>query len=71
MEEAPLFVKIDKYKELTEVLSQVDEKIKEASKQLEQLQKLKQQEDAQIAAWEASLEDVKARSGELHASLFK
>jgi len=69
--DAPLFVKIEKYKELTEVLSQVDAKLKEANAQLEKLKKLKMEEDAQIATWEANLGDLQARSRELHSNLFQ
>ena len=71
MEAAPLFVKIDKYKELTKVLASVDEKLRETSELLERLETLKEQEDAQLAAWKASLDDVRARSDELHSHLFK
>jgi chromosome segregation ATPase len=71
MEAAPLFVKIDKYKELSETLSSVDEQISQASSLLDRLEKLKEQEDAQLSAWKASLDDVKARSAELNKQLFK
>lgn len=71
METAPLFVKIDKYKELTKVLAAIDEKLRESDILLARLEKLKEDEDAQLAGWRASLDDVKARSEELHNQLFK
>lgn len=70
MEQTPLFVKIDKYKELNKTLTTVDEKVKEAGALLDQLRKLKEDEDAQMEAWTAALDDVKARSRELHGALF-
>ena len=70
MENAPVFVKIEKYKELTGILSQVDRKIAQASKMLDQLEHLKEEEDAQLKAWATALEDVKARAQDLNDSLF-
>jgi len=69
--ETPLFVKIEQYKELTDVLDQIDAKIKEATTQLEKLEKLKANEDAQFDAWKANLNDLKERSHELHENLFQ
>lgn len=70
MEQAPVFVKIEQYKELTKALGEVDSKLKEASGLLDDLRRLKSEEDAQLAAWAASLDEVKARSAELHNALF-
>lgn len=68
--QAPLFIKIEQYKELTKTLQAVDAKLREADALLEELAALKTEEDRQLAAWSASLADVKARSGELHNALF-
>lgn len=70
MEQAPLFVRIEQYKELTAALAQVDTKLKEASTLLDELKRLKAEEDSQLAAWATSLDEVKARSSELHKALF-
>lgn len=70
MGQTPVFVKIEQYEELTKVLDSIDEKIKESSELLERLGKLKAEEDSQLEAWAASLEDVKARSAELNQALF-
>jgi hypothetical protein len=70
MEQPPIFVKIDQYKELSKALAAVDQKLKEASVLLGELQRLKAEEDGQLAAWQASLDEVKARATELHNALF-
>jgi hypothetical protein len=70
MEQPPIFVKIDQYKELSKTLAAVDQKLKEASVLLAELQRLKAEEDGQLAAWQASLDEVKARAAELHNALF-
>ena len=70
MEQPPIFVKIEQYKELTKALAAVDEKLKEASTLLGELSRLKAEEDNQLAAWQASLAEVRARSVDLHNALF-
>ncbi len=69
--EAPLFVKIEKYKELTEVLGRVDAKLREAKTQLSTLERLKAEEDAKIESWQQSLQELEERSKELHDALFQ
>lgn len=68
--EAPVFVKIEQYKELTKVLESVDSKIREATAMLEHLEQLKAEEDAQLQTWAENLQSVKERSDDLHKSLF-
>jgi hypothetical protein len=70
MPPTPVFIKIEQYKELTEILSAIDQKIGEAAALLSQLDRLKAEEDAQLQAWAASLEEIKGRSEELHTALF-
>lgn len=70
MEQAPLFVKIEQYRELTKALAAVDQKLKEAGVLLDELKRIKAEEDSQLAAWQASLNEVRARSAELHTALF-
>jgi|GEM_PF-1777690 len=69
MESTPVFVRIEQHQELTKALGAVDQKLKEASTLLEQLERLKEEEDAQIKAWGASLADVKSRAEDLHKAL--
>jgi len=71
MEQPPIFVKIEKYKELVSLMNAVDQKVKDANSLLQQVQQLKAEEDAQLAAWTATLDDVKARTAELRKNLSK
>ncbi len=68
--ETPVFVKIDQYKQLTQILAAIDQKINESEKLLQQLAKLSEDEEAQLKAWATSLEEVKARSEELNRAFF-
>lgn len=70
MEDAPIFIKIEQHKELADILKVVNEKLTESTKMLEQLEKLKVEEDTQLKAWAASLEDVKMRTSDLNKALF-
>lgn len=70
MEQPPVYVKIDKYKELATLLDTIDKKITDSDAMLAQLKKLKAEEDAQMVSWESTLKDVETRSAELHHTLF-
>ncbi len=70
MEPAPIFVKIEQHKELTKLLATAQQKLKEAETMLEQLERLKAEEDAQLKAWGAMLADVKARTTDLNEALY-
>ena len=67
----PLYIKIEQYKELVEVLRGIDTKIQEASTVLDKLQQLKQDEDVQLETWANNLDDVKRRADELHETLYQ
>lgn len=64
-----IFVKIEEFKELTDILSKVDEKLRESSAMLEHLEKLKAEEDEQIKAWSSQLQSMQTRAQTLHHTL--
>ena len=70
MESAPVFVKISKYKELAGILAKIQQKLDSANKTIEQLQKIKDEEDARIQEWKENLELVQSKlenvGGALH-----
>ncbi|MBS3128171.1 hypothetical protein J4410_03425 [Candidatus Woesearchaeota archaeon] len=61
MEEMPVFVKIEDYKNIVDVLHLMKEKLEIAKKLLAQVEDFKKQEDTELAAWEAELEDIDER----------
>ena len=61
MEEMPVFVKIEDYKNIVDVLHLMKEKLEIAKKLLDQVEDFKKQEDTELAAWEAELEDIDER----------
>ena len=60
-ERAPVFVKIEDYKDVADMVSLMREKISQARFLLDKIKELKAQEDAEIATWSRELDDVDAR----------
>jgi hypothetical protein len=54
----PVFVKIEKYKEIIELISVIDKKIAGAKDLLMELEELKQKEDEEIATWQKNIEEI-------------
>ncbi len=54
----PVFVKIDKYKEILELITIIDKKIAGAKEILAELEELKQKEDQELSTWQGSLEEI-------------
>lgn len=61
MENVPIYVKVDKYKELTSVLKAIQAKLENADRMIEKINSLKADEDAQIQEWNENISDVKDR----------
>ena len=61
MESAPVFVKIGKYNELSGILEKIQSKLDAANKTIEQLQKIKDEEEERIQEWKENLDLVKTK----------
>jgi peptidoglycan hydrolase CwlO-like protein len=59
--EPPVFVKISKYKELAAVLKKLQERLDATDKTIDQLTKLKEEEDRRIQEWHENLELVRGK----------
>ncbi len=69
MEHPPIFVRIEQYKDLVKTIADIERRTKDAERLLAELRELKAEEDARIAAWDASLGNVSKRSAELRKIL--
>ena len=58
---APIFVKVDEYKEILDVLEMVKAKIKEIKGTLDNLNSFREQEDSELQIWNSTMEDVQAK----------
>ncbi len=70
-ESKPIYVNIDKYKEIMEIMEVVDKKIISAKQLLSELEDLKRKEDEEIAKWEGSLEEIDHKVGNIITQLGK
>jgi phage host-nuclease inhibitor protein Gam len=68
-ERAPVFVKIDEYKDIADIMTLMREKLRQAKFLLDKIAELKAQEDAELATWAKELEDVEERVGNVDKAL--
>ena len=66
-----VFVKIDEYSDILDIIALVNEKVKEARTILDKISDLKNQEDAELTAWKHSLDDVERKMKYIDQSLFE
>jgi len=71
MKEAPIFIKIDQYKDVLDILHLAKSKIREARVLIEKINELKNAEDTEIKTWQNSLDEVEKRVMFIDKSLFK
>ncbi len=55
---APVFVKIENYKQVEETISEIKSKIGEAQRILDKIQNLKTEEEKELAGWQAELRRI-------------
>lgn len=66
---APIFVKIDDYKDVLDVLSLLKEKINEANSILDEITELKSNEDAEIDNWKSTINEVNSKVNSIDKTL--
>lgn len=58
---APVFVKVDEYKEILDVLEMVKSKIKEIRETLGSINALRNEEDEEIAMWNSTINEIERK----------
>ena len=71
MDKANVFVKIEDYKEVLEVLQLLQHKIRQARAILRKIDELRSQEDAELDEWKAQLDDVEKKVNNVDQSLLE
>lgn len=66
----PLFVKIEDYKDAVYTIDKIKAKLKEADAVLEELSKIRRQEDTQLEDWRHDIENIKSKLLEIDKTLF-
>jgi hypothetical protein len=59
--QAPIFVKVDEYKDVLDILDLVKNKIKDAKNTIHEINDLKNQEDAELAIWSNEIADIERK----------
>ncbi len=67
---APVFVKIDEYKEVLDILDVIKNKINGAEGMLKEIKQLKDEEDRELAAWTANLDDITKKIESIDHTIF-
>ncbi len=60
-EQMPVYVKIEEYNEALELINLIKNKIKDAKQTLEDINRLKNEEDAELEIWQTSIEEVERK----------
>ncbi len=71
MEKMPVFVKLDEYKEVVEVLQETKEKLARARELLSKIEELKRQEDSELESWNTELSEAEERIEDVDKILLK
>ncbi|RME54552.1 hypothetical protein D6777_03385 [Candidatus Woesearchaeota archaeon] len=71
MEEKPLFVKVENYREVMSTLEELKEKLKETSTLLNELNRIKDEEEHEIDSWQNELESIKEKLMLIDKTLFE
>ncbi len=69
--ETPIFVKIDEYKDILDVISLIKSKITESKTILARINELKNAEDSEIEVWTNELEEVERKIEFVDRTLFE
>lgn len=69
--ERPLFVRIEKYRDVMETLNELKERLKDAGDVLKELQRIKEDEETELASWQNDLESIKEKLMTIDRSLFE
>ena len=68
---APVFVKVDEYKEILDVLDMVKGKISEIRETLSSINDLKNEEDSEVSMWNGTIDDIEKKIEEIDRMMFE
>lgn len=68
---APVFVKVDDYKEILDVLDMIKTKVNEIKQTLNNLKSLRNEEDAELAVWNNAVNDIEKKIEGIDKMMFE
>jgi len=69
--QTPVFVRIEEYKDVLDIMELIKAKIGEAKQMIEQVNVLKNQEDSEIELWHNELSDIERKMEYMDKTLFE
>ena len=69
MEKMPVFVKIEEYEEVVNIMATLKNRLDSAKETLTKINQLKQEEDAQLQSWQGALGEIESRLVTIENSL--
>jgi len=69
--EQPVFVKLDEYKDLTDIVNLARDKLQQAKSVLNRITQLKDQEDAEFEAWKNELAEMEEKLNDIDKRLME
>lgn len=70
-ESMPVFVKIEDYKDVLDIIDMIKSKIAEAKEALAKINELKNEEDAELELWRSGIEEVERKVVFIDKTLFE
>ena len=71
MKGAPVFVKVDEYKEILEILDMVKSKLGEVRHTISSMNALREEEDAELAAWNNTMNNIQMKIENIDKMLYE
>ena len=68
--EMPVYVKLDQYKDIVDIIGLLKNKISEAKSTIGKINQLKNEEDAEMEVWKAELEEVQKKVEFIDKAMF-
>ena len=69
--EAPIFIKVENYKEVIDLIRSIKRKIEEAKANLERIYTMKSEEDIKIEEWDDLLRDLEKKTTFINETLLE
>ncbi|MDP6648249.1 MAG: hypothetical protein QGH34_02560 [Candidatus Woesearchaeota archaeon] len=71
MGEAPVFIKIESYKDVLDVLDLIKDRLGEAKRTLADINELKNDEDVELDLWSSTLDEMERKIENIDRTLFE
>lgn len=70
-ESNPVFIKLDQYKEILNIVEVINKKVINVKQNLSELEELKNKEEEEIMNWEKNMDEITHKMESLHEELYK